>query len=72
MGWDWNLVGMNPTPLHASLRRIFRECIGPQVVPRYDDLIQRQAENYIRSLGDFQGSPVESAIRYVISLSLKE
>ncbi|PVG03046.1 cytochrome P450 [Serendipita vermifera] len=65
MGWEWNIVGLNPTPTHAALRRIFRESLGPQVVPRYDVLIQQHAENYIRSLRDFQGSPVESAIRAV-------
>lgn len=59
MGWDWNVVGYQPSYYaHAEIRKIFRESIGPQGAISQDPLIEKETAGLIRLLQGFSGSPV--------------
>lgn len=61
MGWDWNVVAIDPGARHSAIRRIFKENLGSHVVHKYDSLIQRETRSFIKSLHGYEGSPVELA-----------
>jgi hypothetical protein len=59
MGWDWNVVAIDPGARHSAIRRIFKENLGAHIVHKHDPLIQKETKRYIKSLHGHEGSPVE-------------
>ncbi|KAG8809569.1 hypothetical protein FRC18_004482 [Serendipita sp. 400] len=65
MGWEWNAGIMQPGPRHTAIRKLFRQTLGPQVIATYDPMIQKNAEDLIKKLHNFEGDPFEEIVSAV-------
>jgi cytochrome P450 len=59
MGFGWSLIQTLPGHNFTEQRKIFRKVLGPQVVKDYDQLIEREGENFVNRLQGFSGDPTE-------------
>jgi cytochrome P450 len=57
MGFGWSLLQSQPDHHWGEQRKIFRKVLGPHVVKDYDQLIEREAENFLTRLKGFSGDP---------------
>ncbi|KAG8779483.1 hypothetical protein FRC16_003412 [Serendipita sp. 398] len=56
---------MQPGPRHTAIRKLFRQTLGPQVIATYDPMIQKNAEDLIKKLHNFEGDPFEEIVSAV-------
>jgi cytochrome P450 len=57
MELGWSLLQIQPGPNLLEQRKIFKKALGPQVINKYDELIEREAENFVSKLKGFSGDP---------------
>lgn len=69
MEYGWPLPMMQPGKAFDEQRSILRKALGPRVVPKYDHLIEEQADLLVKALSGFTGDPlaqINIAVRAVI------
>jgi hypothetical protein len=57
MGWGWNVGLMSPSKEWSQLRSYIQQAVGPQMVPRYREVISGEITQLLKRLVDFEGDP---------------
>jgi cytochrome P450 len=63
MGMGWSLLLSPPEYDWMERRKIFKKVLGPQAISEYDQLIEREAENFVNKLKVFSGDPTELVLQ---------
>ncbi|PVF95243.1 cytochrome P450 [Serendipita vermifera] len=59
MGLGWSLLQIQPGHNLTEQRKIFKKALGPQAISKHDELIEREAENFVNKLKGFSGDPAD-------------
>lgn len=65
MGLGWSLLQSQPGHDWMERRKIFKKVLGPQAISDYDQLIEREAENFVSKLNGFSGDPSEIVLQSI-------
>jgi cytochrome P450 len=57
MNMMWFTINAQPGPDLTGQRKIIRKAIGRQILPRWNDIIQKEVIELIESLSGFSGDP---------------
>ncbi|KAG8832284.1 hypothetical protein FRC17_001566 [Serendipita sp. 399] len=56
---------MQPGPRHTAVRKFFRQTLGPQMIAKYDPVIQKHSEELIKTMHNFEGDPFQEVVSAV-------